>query len=183
MLRGCEWLSSGPVQTSKYLLVSLNRRDLKTLSSNDTNFSILYYSLVSTSHWSSWPLHNEVRLLHNLKTSKFLHNLIPRISEETLSFELMDFTVELSPKNDKDKDEVDWESPDDPQYPRNWMKRAKLTHVFLVSTFTLYSWAKSLNMVPFSILWTHSDWQGWQKPCCSYVFSRGARARQWVWHY
>ena len=34
---------------------------------------------------------------------------------------------------------VDWEGPDDAAHPRNWKPATKLTHVLLVSAFTLYS--------------------------------------------
>ena len=36
-------------------------------------------------------------------------------------------------------DIVDWEASGDPTHPRNWTTRVKLTHVLLVSGFTLYS--------------------------------------------
>ena len=38
-----------------------------------------------------------------------------------------------------DAEIVDWEGPSDHEHPRNWTARAKLTHVLLVSGFTLYS--------------------------------------------
>jgi hypothetical protein len=38
-----------------------------------------------------------------------------------------------------DSDIVDWNGPDDPQNPRNWANGVRLTHVLLVSAFTLYS--------------------------------------------
>jgi hypothetical protein len=40
----------------------------------------------------------------------------------------------------KDSDIVDWNGPDDAQNPRNWANGVKLTHVLLVSAFTLYSY-------------------------------------------
>ncbi|GJC99495.1 fluconazole resistance protein 1 [Colletotrichum higginsianum] len=38
-----------------------------------------------------------------------------------------------------DKEIVDWETPDDRLNPLNWSPRKKLSHVMLVSSFTLYS--------------------------------------------
>lgn len=34
---------------------------------------------------------------------------------------------------------VDWDGPDDPKNPRNWSQAFRMTHVLLVSVFTLYS--------------------------------------------
>ena len=39
----------------------------------------------------------------------------------------------------KDHDIVDWDGPADLANPQNWKPGAKLTHVLLVSGFTLYS--------------------------------------------
>ena len=47
--------------------------------------------------------------------------------------------ISQAASNGKDPNIVDWNSPADPANPRNWTRGAKLTHVLLVSTFTLYS--------------------------------------------
>ncbi|GAW20122.1 hypothetical protein ANO14919_096180 [Xylariales sp. No.14919] len=48
----------------------------------------------------------------------------------------------------KDEHIVDWEGPEDPANPRNWKKGAKITHVFLVSVFTLYTNLAALLFAP-----------------------------------
>ncbi|KAK1771937.1 putative transporter mfs2 [Phialemonium atrogriseum] len=40
---------------------------------------------------------------------------------------------------EKDTHIVAWDGPDDPKNPRNWSKAFRMTHVLLVSAFTLYS--------------------------------------------
>lgn len=48
---------------------------------------------------------------------------------------------EISPENpqSKDLDFVYWDEPADPANPLNWKPGTKLTHVLLISAFTLYA--------------------------------------------
>nr|A0A089FRP6.1 RecName: Full=MFS transporter prlG; AltName: Full=Pyrrolocin biosynthesis protein G [fungal sp. NRRL 50135]AIP87507.1 putative MFS transporter [fungal sp. NRRL 50135] len=48
----------------------------------------------------------------------------------------------------KNEEAVDWEGPDDPENPRNWNQGAKMTHVLLVSSFTLYSNLAAVMFAP-----------------------------------
>ncbi|CCF33710.1 hypothetical protein CH063_05851 [Colletotrichum higginsianum] len=47
-----------------------------------------------------------------------------------------------------DKEIVDWETPDDRLNPLNWSPRKKLSHVMLVSSFTLYSNLAAVMFAP-----------------------------------
>ncbi|MCJ1380893.1 hypothetical protein MMC17_004002 [Xylographa soralifera] len=48
----------------------------------------------------------------------------------------------------KDPNTIDWDGPVDPANPRNWTRGAKLTHVLLVSAFTLYSNLAAVMFAP-----------------------------------
>ncbi|KAI0970658.1 putative MFS transporter [Xylaria arbuscula] len=48
----------------------------------------------------------------------------------------------------KSDDIVGWESPEDPANPRNWKKGVKITHVALISVFTLYTNLAALMFAP-----------------------------------
>ncbi|KAI0506707.1 putative MFS transporter [Xylaria bambusicola] len=48
----------------------------------------------------------------------------------------------------KSHEVVGWESPSDPANPRNWNKATKLTHVALISVFTLYANLAALMFAP-----------------------------------
>ncbi|KAI1300596.1 putative MFS transporter [Xylaria venustula] len=51
-------------------------------------------------------------------------------------------------KEAKNDDIVGWESPEDPENPRNWKKGVKITHVALISVFTLYTNLAALMFAP-----------------------------------
>ncbi|OLN98046.1 putative transporter C1529.01-like protein 8 [Colletotrichum chlorophyti] len=49
---------------------------------------------------------------------------------------------------DVSRDFVDWDGPEDASNPRNWSSRKKLSHVVLVSSFTLYSNLAAVMFAP-----------------------------------
>lgn len=43
-------------------------------------------------------------------------------------------------REDRDKNVIDWDGPDDPQKPVNWPARKKWTNIILVSALTMLTW-------------------------------------------
>lgn len=43
------------------------------------------------------------------------------------------------PSEERDRDIVDWDGPDDPENPLNWTRRKRVSHVALVSIITFIS--------------------------------------------
>src|ERR1700722_3537234 len=43
-------------------------------------------------------------------------------------------------REDRDKNVIDWDGPDDPQKPVNWPARKKWTNIVLVSALTMLTW-------------------------------------------
>ncbi|KAI0102475.1 putative MFS transporter [Nemania sp. FL0031] len=58
------------------------------------------------------------------------------------------FEMSIAPPEVKSDDIVDWEGPEDPANPRNWKRAVKITHVILISVFTLYTNLAAVMFAP-----------------------------------
>jgi hypothetical protein len=54
--------------------------------------------------------------------------------------ELASSIRDTAAREDRDKNVIDWDGPDDPQKPVNWPARKKWTNIILVSALTMLTW-------------------------------------------